>query len=175
MNTENGSDQALLSQLVGRWEGTSLHRNAPDSPFEKFPGRSDNRWVLGGRFVEMTLKGGLSGDGPSALFYIGHERSERCYLLVSLEPGNRRVTIRRGEWSHDPGRLTLMTRARSGRDEPNTMRIVCDCATPGELKLELTEQRAAGEEFLRFRAEYRSATARTASPLPRPLRRFVIA
>ncbi len=56
MNTETEQDQAMLSQLVGCWEGTLRHRGAADQPFAEFPGKSKNRWVLGGRFVEMTLR-----------------------------------------------------------------------------------------------------------------------
>jgi len=175
MSGECGVDQAVLSPLVGRWEGTLRHRAAPDQPFEEFPGRSENRWVLGGRFVEMTLKGGLSGDGPSALFYIGHERDERRYVLVSLEPGNRQVTIRQGEWWPDPGCLILISHAQPGGGQANSMRVVCDCRTAGELKLELREQPASGEEYLRFRAEYRTAEVARVPPVPRPLRRRVIA
>jgi hypothetical protein len=37
--------------------------------------------VLGGRFVEMTLRAGTSGDTWSAVFYIGFERTERRHVL----------------------------------------------------------------------------------------------
>ena len=47
-----------LSRLVGRWQGTLLHRRDPDRPFMQLAGTSENRWVLGGRFVEMTLRAG---------------------------------------------------------------------------------------------------------------------
>ena len=60
---------------------------------------SENRWVLGGRFVEMTLRAGTSGTAWSAVFYIGYERSERRHVLVSLEPGDRRITTRLGGWT----------------------------------------------------------------------------
>lgn len=176
MNREPDEDQAVLSQLVGCWEGTFRHRGAADQPFEEFPGKSENRWVLGGRFVEMTLRGAMEGDGWSALFYIGYERSERRYVVVSLEPGDRRVTVRRGEWTPDPGRLLLTSRSKGG-EEPQQSRIVCDVRTPGALKLELAEESASGEEFVRFSADYHAAT-----PLPLPVmtaprqpRRFVIA
>ena len=161
-------DQSVLSRLVGRWHGTLLHRAAPDQPFQQLPGTSENRWVLGGRFVEMTLRAGTSGDMWSAVFYIGYEKTERRHVLVSLEPGDRHVTTRLGEWRPDDDRLVLTS--------PQS-RAVCDMAVPGHLKLELADEPAPGKEFVRFRADYRTALAPViAKPtLPREYRRFVIA
>ena len=120
--------------------------------------------MLGGRFVEMTLR---AGDSWSAVVYIGHERSQRRHMLVSFEPGDRRVTTRRGEWVRDRDRLLLTS---------DQLKATCDVMTPGELKLELAEQGASGQDFVRFKAEYRPAivAANQAAP-PRPHRRFVIA
>jgi hypothetical protein len=158
----------MLGRLVGQWHGTLLHRGAPDQPFVELAGTLENRWVHGGRFVEMTLGGGASGDSLAAVFYIGHDRTERRHVLVSLAPGERRVTTRLGEWTWDGDRL-VMTSDQS--------RVVCDMAAPGRLKLELSEETVSGHPFTRFTAEYRPvvspvAAARTAY---RPHRRFVIA
>ena len=165
---ESEHDQSVLSLLVGCWQGMLLHRSEADRPFEQLPGTSENRWVLGGRFVEMTLRAGTSGDTWSAVFYIGYERSERRHVLVSLEPGDRRITTRLGDWRFEQGRLVLTS---------HQSRAVCDMTIPGQLTLELTDEPASGPEFVRFKAEYRTA----ASPvivkpaLPREPRRFVIA
>ena len=164
---EHEQDQTVLSRLVGCWEGTLLHRGAIDQPFRELPGTSENRWVLGGHFVEMTLRAVAAEDSWSAVFYIGHEQSERRHVLVSLEPGERRVTTRRGGWMTDSTRLLLKS---------EHARAVCDLTNPGELKLELLEESATGEEFVRFRADYRTASAaNAAAPAVRQLRRSVIA
>jgi hypothetical protein len=171
-----GPDQCevVLSRLVGCWEGTFRHRGAADRPFEESPGKSENRWVLGGRFVEMTLLWGLEGQGFSALFYIGYERGDRRYVVVSSGPGDRRVAVSRGEWIPDPGRLLLTSHSRSGED-PRQSRMVCDVRTPGALKLELAERDPSGEEFVRFRADYHAAARVPPVAAPRPPRRSVIA
>lgn len=161
-------DQSVLSRLVGCWHGTLLHRPGADQPFQQLVGTSDNRWVLGGRFVEMTLRAGTSGDTWSAVFYIGHEQSERRHVLVSLEPGDRRVTTRRGGWRLENDRLVLTS---------HQSRAVCDITVPGQLTLELAEEPVPGIEFVRFRADYRNTVAPVAvkRALPREHRRFVIA
>jgi hypothetical protein len=161
-------DSTVLTRLVGCWAGTVQHRAAADQPFVHLPGTSENRWVLEGRFVEMTLRAGGVSDSWSAVFYIGYERSERRHVQVSLGPGDRQVTTRRGGWTlSDANRLLLLS--EQGK-------TTCDLTTPGELKLELEEQSASGHDFVRFRADYRPASAAVVPPpVSRQTRRFVIA
>jgi hypothetical protein len=165
---QRGSDHVMLSRLVGRWQGTLLHRGSPEHPFVEMAGTLENRWVHGGRFVEMTVAGGTGGDGLSAVFYVGHERAERRHVLVSLALGDRRVTTRLGEWTWDTNRLVMMS---------DQSRVVCDMAAPGRLTIELSEEIVPGHSFTRLRADYRPAVnpAATGRPAHRPHRRFVIA
>ncbi len=162
-------DQVILSRLVGCWTGTLQHRATANQPLLQLSGTSENRWVLGGRFVEMSLRADTGDDSWSAVFYIGYERNERRHVLVSLEPGDRRVTTRLGGWTRDGDRLVLTSQQS---------RAVCDMATPGQLRLELREESAPGHEFVRFSAEYRAAESQpviTKPALSRQHRRFVIA
>ena len=160
-------DKAVLGRLVGCWQGTLLHRAHADQPFRQLAGASENRWVLGGRFVEMTLRADTPRDAWSALFYIGYERSERRHVSVSLEPGDRRVTTRLGGWKRDQDRLVLTS---------HQARVVCDVTIPGRLKLELAEEPLPGTPFVRFRVDFRSAVSPVIvkPALPRAHRRFVI-
>jgi hypothetical protein len=160
--------RSMMSRLVGRWHGTMLHRTEPALPFSQLPGTSENRWVLGGRFVEMTLRAGASGDAWSAVFYVGYERSECRHVLVSLEPGDRRISTRLGDWRIEQDRLVLTS--------PQS-RAVCDLSVPGRLKIELVDEMASGKEFVRFIADCRMAAQPVVPkpPAPREHRRFVIA
>ena len=166
--SEREHGQSALSRLVGCWQGTLSLRTCADQPFEQLAGTAATRWVLGGRFVEMTLRAGTSGDTWSAVFYIGYERSERRHVVVSLEPGDRRVTTRLGEWTLDDDRLVLSS---------HQSRAVCDMTVPGRLVLELADEPQPGRGFVRLKANYRAVISPVAAPPapPRELRRFVIA
>jgi hypothetical protein len=165
--SEREHDQLVLSRLVGCWQGTLVHRAYPDQPFQQLAAKSDNRGVLGGRFIEMSLHADTLGEAWSSVFYIGYERSERRHVLVSLEPADSRVTTRLGDWWREQGCLVLTS--------PQS-RAVCDVTVPGQLKLELTDA-VAGREFVRFRADYRRGAPPVVmkSARPREPRRFVIA
>ena len=117
--------------------------------------------MLGGRFVEMTLR---AGESWSAVVYIGHERSERRHVLVSLEPGDRRLTTRRGEWVRDCNGLLLTS---------DQSKATCDVMTPGELRLELAEQSASGQGFVqaqgRLSSGYGCGEAGRKSPPASPI------
>ncbi len=129
-------DPSVLSRLVGCWQGTLLHRAAADQPFQQLAGTSENRWVLGGRFVEMTLRAGTSGDTWSAVFYIGYERS-RAAARARLARAWRSPR-------HDAARR-VEARERSPVLTSQQSRAVCDMAVPGQLTLELAEEPAAGQ------------------------------
>lgn len=74
------------------------------------------------------------------------------------------------------GRLLLTSGKKSGAiEEYRQSRIVLDFRVPGELKLELADETAPSEGFVRFKADYRSVARVPAPPAPRQPRRFVIA
>jgi hypothetical protein len=160
-------DQSVLSRLVGCWQGTLMQRTTVDQPFRRMTGTAENRWVLGGRFVEMTLRAAVAGESWSAVFFIGYERNERRHVLVSLEPGDLRVSTRLGEWRPERDRLVMTS---------HLTRAICDLTAPGRLGVELVEEMAPGEEFIRFKADYKPALpAAIVRPVARQHRRFVIA
>jgi hypothetical protein len=103
------------------------------------------------------------------VIYIGYERGDRRHVLVSLEPGDRRVTTRAGQWAPEGDRLVLTS---------DQCRAICDLSTPGQLTLEFSEEPIPGREFIRFRAEYRvtaGAPVLVKPAMARQQRRFVIA
>lgn len=168
----------VLSRLAGCWAGTLRHRISPEHPFQQASGTAENRWVLGGKFVEMTLRAVLNGDSWSAVIYVGHERGERRHVLVSPEPGARGVTIRRGGWHIERARLVLTTRHRGPAvDEHLLSRIHCELSEQGDLRLDLAEEYAPDKEFLSLQATYRPALPASfiATQQAKPQRRFVIA
>jgi uncharacterized protein DUF1579 len=178
MNPHNDQDQVVLRRLVGCWSGQVRHRIAADQPFHESTGTAENRWVLGGRFVEMTLRALVNGQSWSAVFYIGYERGERRHVLVSLAPGDRQVTIRRGDWRHDRSRLVLTSRDRLfDADAPFQSTTICDLSADGLFQLALTEDAGAGAAFVRLQATFRPAMMPVliGQPQAHPPRRFVIA
>jgi hypothetical protein len=161
-------DRVLLSRLVGTWEGTLLIRSAAGAPSRRLCGTSENRWVLGGRFVEMTLRAKEIADAWSAVFFVGHDRGARRHVLVSLDSGDHRVTMRLGDWTGHPDHIVLTSEHGRAR---------CEVTSADVLKVQLVEHAGPGEEFIRFAGDYRRASPETS---PRGVseareRRFVIA
>ena len=124
-----------MTHLVGGWHGTLLSRARADVPFERVQASCENQWVLGRQFVQMTLRLGDAVSNWSAVFYVGHEDQQRRHVLVSVEPGDNRMTVRRGEWTADRGKLVLTTQ---------DMRVVYDISVPGNLSLELVDRSRRG-------------------------------
>jgi hypothetical protein len=163
-------DRVLLSRLVGHWEGRLSLRLAAGRAFRDVRGTSDNRWVLGGRFVEMTFRALDVADLWSAVFYIGHDSGERRHVLVSLDSNDRTVTMRLGEWTGKPDHVVLTS---------EHVRARCELTPSDLLKVQLVDQIGAGEECVRFAGDYRrllsAARPREGEMSSRRDRRFVIA
>jgi hypothetical protein len=163
---EQEVDQTVLARLVGYWEGMLRHRPNANEPLRSMACMAESRWVLGGRFVEMTLRS-TGGHSWSAVFYIGYESSGRRHLLVSLDPGAQRIRTCRGEWHADADRVVMLS------DESRT---VCDLGNPGALRVEWFDEGDKERTFLRFWADYRTAEVPAAPALSaRQPRRSVIA
>ena len=167
MQTES-HERVLLSRLVGTWQGTLLVRTAAGAPSRRLSGTSENRWVLGGRFVEMTLRAADVADAWSAVFFVGHDRGERRHVLVSMDSGDHRATMRLGDWTGHSDHMLLTNEYGRAR---------CEVTPSDVLRVQLVELAGPGEEFVRFSGDYRRA-----APAARPReisvvreRRFVIA
>ena len=56
-----GEHHKHLNHLVGSWTYVSTHWEQPGNPPTKSKGTADAKWILGGRFVESTMKGDYGG------------------------------------------------------------------------------------------------------------------
>lgn len=68
--TRPGDGQKALNDLAGNWNYTSKYFPTPGAKALEATGKSTASWVLGGRFLEETPKGGAGAPGDPP--YEGH-------------------------------------------------------------------------------------------------------
>ena len=56
-----GEHHKHLDHMVGSWTYESTHWEKPGQPPTKSKGTGESKWILGGRFVESTMRGDYSG------------------------------------------------------------------------------------------------------------------
>jgi hypothetical protein len=89
--TRPGPEHQWLDPLVGSWK-TDVTWYAPPSPPAHLKGTTENRWILGGRFL---LSEGAVGEGASiveGMTIYGYDTRERRFSAVGLNNLNVRTS-----------------------------------------------------------------------------------
>ena len=69
-----------LEPLVGKFKAKTEFVMAPGAPPQAHDGTSDNRWVLGGRFLEQTYKGVAMGMPFEGIGFTGYDNPSKRYV-----------------------------------------------------------------------------------------------
>lgn len=68
-----------LEPMVGSWRAKTTFTMAPGAPAEVSEGTAENRWVLGGRYLEQTYKAAMMGMPFEGIGYTGYDNAQRRY------------------------------------------------------------------------------------------------
>jgi hypothetical protein len=94
-----GPEHQCLEPLVGSWN-SDLTWYAPPNPPLHLTGTTENRWILGGRYL---LSEGAAGEGAwrvEGMTVYGHDPGERRFSAVGLNNLNSRANEQSG--TYDP-------------------------------------------------------------------------
>jgi hypothetical protein len=75
-----GAAHKNLAGMVGTWDATVKMYNAPGAPAQVSTGTSENKLVLGGRWVQETFNGNFMGMPFSGLGYTGYDNIKKQYV-----------------------------------------------------------------------------------------------
>src|SRR5687768_15991808 len=68
-----GPQHKQLDGMVGTWNTTVKTWMAPGAPVMETSGTSENKWVLGGRYIEQRFKGSFMGQPFEGIGYTGYD------------------------------------------------------------------------------------------------------
>lgn len=75
-----GESHKNLEAFVGTWETKNKYWMAPDAPPQESTGVSENRMVLGNRFLEMRYEGQFMGQPFTGIGYTGYDNVKKKYI-----------------------------------------------------------------------------------------------
>ncbi|HUP49650.1 MAG TPA: DUF1579 domain-containing protein [Thermoanaerobaculia bacterium] len=75
-----GDAHRLLDQMAGTWNVTLKWWPAPGAPAQESAGVSENRWILGGRYVEQRFNGTAMGQPFEGIGYTGYDNIRKEYF-----------------------------------------------------------------------------------------------
>lgn len=108
-----GPEQQWLAPLVGRWK-MELTSYSPTQPALSLKGTSDNRWVLGGRFLLSETAAGDGATRVEGMMLFGYDARERRFFAVGLN--NLATGYNQWSGSYDPRDRSLILSGKQ-RDE----------------------------------------------------------
>ncbi|HYK90591.1 MAG TPA: DUF1579 domain-containing protein [Acidobacteriota bacterium] len=80
-----GEAHKKLDLLVGTWNAKNTMWMDPSKPPTVSKGTSEQKWVLGGRFLEQRFEGEFMGMPFSGLGYSGYDNYKKKYIGVWMD------------------------------------------------------------------------------------------
>ena len=74
-----GDPHKKLDSFVGTWNTKLTMWMAPGAPPMSSEGTSENRWIMGNRYLEQRLKGNFMGQSFEGLGYTGYDNVKKQY------------------------------------------------------------------------------------------------
>jgi hypothetical protein len=75
-----GAAHRALDAMVGTWDTTIRFWETAGGPAQQSTGTSENRWILGNRYVEQRFKGSAMGMPFEGLGYTGYDNIRKQYF-----------------------------------------------------------------------------------------------
>jgi len=92
-----GEAHKWLEPVVGTWDAKITIWMAPGAPPQESTGTSENKWVLGGRFVEQRYEGNFMGQPFSGVGYTGYDNYKKKYIGTWMDTMGTMMMISQGD------------------------------------------------------------------------------
>jgi hypothetical protein len=91
-----GEQHKKLEPFVGSFDVTVTSWMAPGAPPAQSGGTADNRWVLGGRYVQETFDGQFMGQPFSGIGYTGYDNIKKAYVATWMDNMSTAIMVTKG-------------------------------------------------------------------------------
>jgi hypothetical protein len=81
-NGKPGPEHKKLEPLVGDWAFTLKLWTNPDEPPAEVQGTVERKWIMGGRFVQETVKGQCHGKSFEGLGLLGYDNGQKKFTAT---------------------------------------------------------------------------------------------
>ena len=101
-----GEGHKKLDPLVGSWTTKNTTWMEPGKPPEVTTGTSEQKWVLGGRYLEQRFEGTMMGQPFSGLGYTGFDNFTRKYEGTWMDTTGTAILFTKGTFDNSGKVLT---------------------------------------------------------------------
>lgn len=92
-----GDSHKKMDDLVGTWDATvSTWMEGPGKPPTVTKGTSEQKWVLGGRFIQQEMKGEMMGMPFNGMGLMGYDNFNKKYTFVWVDNSSTQMSTSEG-------------------------------------------------------------------------------
>ena len=124
-----GEGQERLEFLVGTFDTKLRTWVDPSKPPVESTALAVNTWVLGKRFVQLTLKESVEGEPLNAIGYAGFDNVAKMYQTTWMDEGGTGMIWYKGGFDASGKRATLkasIPHPLTGKPSPLELRLTID-------------------------------------------------
>lgn len=103
-----GEEHALLSSMEGRWHQTVRIWSSPGAEPSQHEGTSENRMILGGRFLESRTEGGRGAMPVEGLTIMGFDKRYERFTVVGFDTWGTYYITAAGGYDPETRTITMM-------------------------------------------------------------------
>ena len=96
-----GAAHKQLDNFVGTWDTKVTSYMAPGAPPMESTGTSENRWILGGRWIEQRFTGSFMGQPFEGIGYTGYDNVKKEYVGTWMDNMGTGVMTSTGSLASD--------------------------------------------------------------------------
>ena len=150
-----GDGHKKLDPLVGSWTTKNTMWMEPGKPPEVTEGTSEQKWVLGGRYLEQRYEGTMMGQPFTGLGYTGFDNFTKKYESTWMDTTGTAVLVTRGTFDTS-GKVLTMTGQMNDfvTKKSMTMRYKTTLVSPEEVLFELFGLGPDGKEARMMEIRY---------------------
>ncbi|MFQ5787662.1 MAG: DUF1579 domain-containing protein, partial [Thermodesulfobacteriota bacterium] len=93
-----GDDHKLLEPFIGSWDYTVRWWMSTDAKPEESKGTSEVKWIMGGRFLEITAQGTSRGQQFIGMGITGYDNAEKQYKSVWIDNMGTGMMVANGNY-----------------------------------------------------------------------------
>jgi hypothetical protein len=158
---EPGGPHKRLDVFAGNWDAEFKFWAAENAPPAVTKGRSEQKWILGGRFLQQNFDGELFGQPFSGMGLLGYDQVKQQYTAMWVDTSMTAITTTVGTIAKDGKTLTFVGQ----HDDPSTgkatrTRDVTRIVDSNKHTMEMYEVSADGKERKLFMITFTRAKSR---------------
>lgn len=150
-----GEPHKLLASMEGRWKAVVKSWQAPGAPPDVMEGTSENKMVLGGRYLKQMFKGSFAGQPFDGIGFTGFDNVTKKVQGVWMDSMSTGVMVSTGEIDASGKAIaSVMTYGDPVTGKAKTSRDVVRIVGPDQHVMEMYDNGPDGKEFLMMEITY---------------------